>query len=188
MRYNIPYLSGKRTDFFMTYYIAQAVGFVGMTLAFISFQQNKRERITFLQMLSSMVWTLHFGLLGAYSGMAMNAIGVARGFVYSKKGSAPWASRSFWPYLFSIVSAGCCIATWENWLSLLPTVAMVVTSFGLWVDQPKTVRRLTLPGSWMWLAYNLVKVSWAGVITECFNTASIFIAMWRFDRKGAKKS
>ena len=58
----------------MTYYIAQAVGFVGMTLAFISFQQNKRERITFLQMLSSMVWTLHFGLLGAYSGMAMNAM------------------------------------------------------------------------------------------------------------------
>ncbi|MBO7158374.1 MAG: YgjV family protein, partial [Clostridia bacterium] len=55
-------------------------------------------------------------------------------------------------------------------------------------DQPKTVRRLTLPGSWMWLAYNLVNVSWAGAITECFNTVSIFIAMWRFDRKGRKNS
>jgi hypothetical protein len=188
MQYNTLYLSGKRTDFFMTFYIAQAVGFVGMTLAFISFQQNKRERIAFLQMLSSLFWILHFGMLGAYSGMAMNAIGAARGYVYSKKGSASWSSREFWPYVFSVVSAGSCVATWENWLSLLPAVATVVTSFGLWVDEPKTVRRLTLPGSWMWLAYNLVNVSWAGVITECFSTASIFIAMWRFDRKGRKNS
>ena len=172
----------------MTFYIAQAVGFVGMTLAFISFQQNKRERIAFLQMLSSLVWTLHFGLLGAYSGMAMNLIGAARGFVYSKKGSAPRWSYAFWPYVFSAVSAGCCIATWESWLSLLPTVAMVVTSFGLWADNPKTVRRLNLPGSWLWLAYNLASLSWAGAITECFNTASIVIAMWRFDRKGRKNS
>ena len=172
----------------MTFYIAQAVGFVGMTLAFSSFQQNKRERIAFLQMLSSLVWTLHFGLLGAYSGMAMNLIGAARGFVYSKKGSAPRWSYAFWPYVFSVVSAGCCIATWESWLSLLPTVAMVVTSFGLWADNPKTVRRLNLPGSWLWLAYNLASLSWAGAITECFNTASIVIAMWRFDRKGRKNS
>ena len=139
-------------------------------------------------MLSSLVWTLHFGLLGAYSGMAMNLIGAARGFVYSKKGSAPRWSYAFGPYVFSVVSAGCCIATWESWLSLLPTVAMVVTSFGLWADNPKTVRRLNLPGSWLWLAYNLASLSWAGAITECFNTASIVIAMWRFDRKGRKNS
>ena len=169
----------------MTYYIAQAVGFVGMTLAFISFQQNKRERITFLQMLASIVWTVHFGLLGAWSGMAMNAIGIARGFVFSKKGT-PWASGAYWPYLFSALSVVCCLFTWEGWTSLLPSVAMVVSAFGLWADNPKTVRRLNLPASWMWLAYNLINQSWAGLATECFNTASILIAMFRYDRK--KKS
>ncbi len=166
----------------MTQFIAQAVGFVGMTLAFISFQQNKRERITFLQMLASVVWTVHFGMLGAWSGMAMNAIGIARGFVFSKK-SAPWASKAFWPYAFSAVSVVCCLVTWENWTSLLPTVAMVVSTFGLWADKPKTVRRLNLPGSWLWLAYNFINRSWAGLATECFNTASILIAMFRYDRK-----
>jgi hypothetical protein len=168
----------------MTYYIAQTVGFGGMLLAFLSFQQNKRNKIAFLQMLSSCVWTLHFGLLGAFSGMAMNGIGIARGFVFSKKGT-PWASRGFWPYLFSALSVTCCLVTWENWFSLLPTLAMVVSSFGLWADNPKTVRLLNLPGSWMWLAYNLINISWAGVITECFNTSSILIAMFRFDRKSA---
>lgn len=170
----------------MIYYIAQGVGFCGMLLAFWSFQQNKREKITFLQMIASCVWTLHFGLLGAFSGMAMNAIGIARGYVFSKKGT-PWASHAFWPYLFSALSVACCLATWESWFSLLPTVAMVVSSFGLWADNPRTVRLLNLPGSWMWLAYNLLSVSWAGIITECFNTASIVIAMLRFDRKNKKK-
>ena len=171
----------------MTYYVAQAVGFVGMTLAFISFQQNKRERITFLQMLASVVWTVHFGMLSAWSGMAMNAIGIARGFVFSKKGT-PWASKAFWPYLFSALSVVCCLITWEGWTSLLPSVAMVVSAFGLWADNPKTVRRLNLPGSWLWLAYNLINRSWAGLATECFNTASILIAMFRYDRKKSRKN
>lgn len=171
----------------MLYYIAQAVGFCGMLFAFLSFQQNKRERIALLQMVASMVWTLHFGLLTAWSGMAMNAIGIARGFVFSKKGT-PWASKAYWPYLFSALSVACCLLTWESWTSILPTVAMVVSSFGLWADRPKTVRRLNLPGSWLWLIYNLINRSWAGFATECFNTASILIAMVRFDRKKAEKS
>lgn len=171
----------------MIYYIAQTVGFVGMLLVFVSFQQNKRERITLWQMIASLVWVLHFGLLTAWSGMAMNAIGAVRGFVFSKKG-APWASGAFWPYLFSALSVICCAVTWESLLSLLPTAANVISSFALWMDRPKTVRRLTLPASWMWMIYNLLNRSWAGLLTECFCTGSVLIAMARFDRKKAKNS
>ena len=167
----------------MLFYIAQAVGFCGMLLAVISFQQNRRDRIAFLQMVASAVWAVHFGLLTAWAGMAMNLIGIARGFVFYRKGKDRWATGAYWPYLFSAVSVVACLCTWAGWLSLLPTVGMVVSSFGLWADAPRTVRRLNLPGSLLWLTYNWFSHSWAGFLTECCNTCSILVAMYRFDRR-----
>ena len=167
----------------MLFYVAQAVGFCGMLLAVISFQQNRRDRIALLQMVASAVWAVHFGLLTAWAGMAMNLIGIARGFVFYRKGKDRWATGAYWPYLFSAVSVAACLCTWEGLLSLLPTAGMVVSSFGLWADAPRTVRRLNLPGSLLWLTYNWFSKSWAGFLTECCNTCSILIAMLRFDRR-----
>lgn len=167
----------------MLFYIAQGIGFCGMLIAVLSFQQNRRGRIAFLQMIACIFWIVHFGMLQAWAGMAMNLIGVFRGLVCSRKGLSRWASGAYWPYVFSVVSVAACLYTWDGWRSLLPVAAMVVTSFGLWADAPRTVRRLNLPGSLLWLTYNFLSSSWAGTLTECFNTCSILIAMVRFDRR-----
>ena len=169
----------------MLFYLAQAVGVCGMALAVASFQQRKRSRIAFLQMLSSVVWTAHFALLGAWSGMAMNAVGVLRGYVCARKEKGRWTGANCWPFVFSALSLAACVLTWQDWLSVLPTVAMIVTSFGLWADSPRTVRRANLPGSLLWLTYNLFSGSYPGALTECCNTTSILVAMVRLDRAKA---
>lgn len=168
--------------------IAQGIGFCGMLLAVLSFQQNSRARIACFQMIACIFWIAHFGLLHAWAGMAMNVIGVFRGLICSRKGLSRWASGAYWPYVFSAVSVVACLCTWDGWRSLLPVFAMVVTSFGLWANRPRVVRRLNLPGSLLWLTYNALSGSWAGTLTECCNTVSIVVAMFRFDRaKGLTK-
>lgn len=62
----------------MIYYAAQAVGFLGMAVVIYTFQQNRQKRISAFQGLTCLIFAIHFTMLGAVSGMAMNAVGVFR--------------------------------------------------------------------------------------------------------------
>lgn len=162
--------------------IAQLIGFVGLGLAIASFQQNSHRRILFFQMLSGSVFTLHFIFLGAYSGAALNFVGMLRSIVFYNRDKA-WASSKAWLAVFitAFIAAGA--ITWTRWYSILPILAMVINTFSFWVKNPKYVRLFTLPGSPCWMVYNFLSGSYAGVLTEMFVSGSILVGMFRFDRK-----
>ena len=80
----------------MQFYIAQAVGIVAMTVAFISFQQKTQKGIVAIQMLSSGLWTVHLYLLGAYTGCLLNFMAVIRDAIFAQRNKYPWASHIGW--------------------------------------------------------------------------------------------
>ena len=165
----------------MIYYAAQAVGFLGMAVVIYTFQQNRQKRISAFQGLTCLIFAIHFTMLGAVSGMAMNAVGVVRSCVFTFKSEKRWASHKWWPFVFCGISVVLAVVFWNDWWSLLTLAAMIFTSFSLWADNPVVVRALTLPASWLWLAYNIHSGSWAGIATELFSTSSILIAFLRYD-------
>ena len=68
-------------------------------------------------------------------------------------------------------------------LELLPVIAMVVTTVGFSSNSAKLVRLFGLVNSPCWLIYNVANFALGGILCEVFSLCSIFIGMFRHDRK-----
>lgn len=164
----------------MINYIGQAVGLIGLTFAVISFQKNSNKGILFFQVASSLTFTLHFTLLGAYTGAVMNFLGALRNLVFYNR-TRKWADKKIWLYAFIIIYAAAGIVTWKDIYSILPIIAMTLSSIGLWIKNAKYTRLVVLPSSPCWLIYNIATLSVAGILTETFVLISLIVAIIRFD-------
>ena len=163
--------------------IAQCIGFDAMAAAIVCFQQKERRRIMLWQLVCTALWSVHFFVLGNPTGGVVNAMQTLRCVIFFLKDNHRWAQSRLWPALFIALSGVAGVLTWQNAWSLLPLVGMVISTVALWMQEPKYIRRLTIPVSLSWLVYNAVNGSIAGVCNEIFATTSILIAMFRYDRK-----
>jgi hypothetical protein len=68
-------------------------------------------------------------------------------------------------------------------VELLPIVGMIASTVGFVLANSKAVRRLGLVSSPAWLTYNLYYRSAGAVICEVISLISIFVGMYRHDRK-----
>ncbi len=161
--------------------VAQIIGFVAMTLIVLSFQQKSRKGILIMQLVAEIFWVLHFGLIGAYTGMALNMLGVVRCYVYANRETKKWANSEAIPYIFFALSIVVGILSWKNMYSLLPMAAVCITSFVLWSNKAHIIRYFSYPGCICWLIFNMVSGSYAGIATEVFNLSSITVGIIRFD-------
>lgn len=160
--------------------IIQGIGFIGMLLAVWSFQHNRRGRILLLQILSSCFWVVHFLLLGAFTGSIMNLISVARGSVFYHR-DRKWAGNMIWLYVFMGSFILGAVFTWKNSFSLLPMVAMIISTISTWMKNPRNIRLVMLLSPPCWFTYNLISGSIAGMMTEVIVFSSIIIGVVRFD-------
>ena len=71
--------------------VAQAVGLVALCITVLSYQARTTRGIALRQAAGSFFWTAHLLLLGAWTGGLLNALGLARGAVYSQRGARPCA-------------------------------------------------------------------------------------------------
>ncbi len=156
-----------------------------MAIIVTSYQQKSHKNILVFQMVSGVLFTVHYLLLGAYTGAVMNLLGAMRSLVYSNR-NKKWASNIIWPICFSIAFAVSGVLTWANVFSVLPMIAMLLSSVVLWIENPKINRSLSIPSSSCWLLYNIKTVSYPGITTEIFVLASIIIGIIRLDIKKKK--
>ncbi len=157
-----------------------------MTLAFISFQQNDNKKMLFYQLLCSLIFTLHFIILGAVTGAAMNLLSVARSMVFFYRYRSSWANHRVWPFVFVIIYIVSGLLTFHNIYSIFPIVATVLYTIGLYVKTPKHSRLVILAASPCWMIYNVATMSIAGIITEAFVLFSLITSIVRLDMR--KKS
>lgn len=125
-------------------------------------------------------FTIHFFMLGAFSGAAMNLVGVLRAVVIYFSGKK-WADSRIWYYFFMASYIVLGIAAWEDIFSVLPIIAMVLSTYAFYLPDETKLRLFTFPSSPCWLIYNIRHASVSGSITEYFNMISLIIAMTRYD-------
>ena len=168
-------------------WFAQGIGMVGTALVILSFQFRGRKLFV-MQMIAALIFVLHFGLLGAYAGMAQNVMSMLRNGLLSLDGKR-WARNPIWFWLLNIAFVVCGIITWQNWFSLLPIVAMIVSTIAMWNKNGRNIRLAQLfVVSPCWITYNLSVFSISGIVTGGFNIVSILVSIARFGIKGLNTS
>jgi hypothetical protein len=184
----------------------QIIGYVAMLIAICSFQFKTQKAIVSLQFFSTLLFTVHFFLLKAYSGALLNAICMVRAAIFAQRHKKAWAAYSIWIWLFILLSISAYFVTafliiptlsipdyrinvlpFTNsdyfLVEIIPVIGNVITTFAVSMKDAKNVRKLTLISSPLWLTYNIICGSIGGAVTEIFCSISIIIGMLRLDVK-----
>ncbi len=165
----------------MNQIIIQGIGYIALLSAILSFQKNKRSKMLLYLIIANILFTLHFSLLHAWTGVAMNVLGALRAILFYQKDTKVWAQHTVWMYVFmgAFILAG--LVTWTNYSSLLPIIGGVTDTFALWKSSAKSIRFFMLIPRPCWFSYDFLVGSYAGMTTEVFVFASVLIGILRFD-------
>ncbi len=134
---------------------AAIFGFAGIVCSVVIYQCKTRRSLLAAKLASDVIWFMYYFLLGAYSGAAVAAIGMAREVVFINR-KKKWAAHPAWLALFILLSIAAAIYTWKNAFSLLTMAASILSIIGFWVGKPALSRVLAFPISGAMLTYDIV--------------------------------
>ena len=164
------------------FWVAQTVGVLALLLVVWTFLAPDRKRILQRQIMAAVVFVLHFVLLSAYTGAAMNASIIFRNGIFERRQNSVWANNQLWLYLFLSIPVIVTLLTWAGWISLFPLVGIMLGTYAMWHNNPARLRLYFLASSVMWIPYNIVVRSYPGTIAQLVIAGSVLFAIRRFDR------
>lgn len=165
---------------------AQIFGIAGIAMSFFIYIVRKRSSILLCKFTSDVIWAVHYILIGAWSGAALNVLAMARETVFYNK-EKKWASSRFWLYLFCTLTMLSGFLTWEGPSSLLPSVGSVCAVISFWCTKPINIRLLAAPAQALWTIYNIVHGSLTGGISSGLSLLSVIIGLVRDIREAQMK-
>ena len=177
--------------------IAQALSFVGLAFIVASYQQKKKSTLILCQLFGCGIFSIHFFMMGAYTGALLNAIGMIRSLAFykenrSRKAGTIWTVVLIAMYVCSYILTFTVFgtpATAPNLiLEALPTVGMSVLTISFNMTGAAIIRALGTSHSASWLIYNIAHHSIGGTLTEAMAMASIIIGILRYDIKKKEKA
>lgn len=163
-----------------TMWLIRGLGILGIAASVLSFQCRTHKGIMLFKSVNELFFALQYLLLGAYTGCAMNSIGLLRNLLFARQVEK---GRPVWPFLllFSGLIALLGIFTWQGPLSLLVLFAKLLSTCSYSMSRPSRLRLLAFPTSISWLVYNLFIGSYEGALCETLTLVSIVTAFFRLD-------
>ena len=161
---------------------AQLVGLFGTALFFASYQCRDNRQLFRVQFLSYLCYTAHLFLLGAATGAVSYLINTFRSFCLSSRYDF-LRSRAMGAVI-CVLQILALVFTWSGWLSVLPVAANIATTIGGYTCNARTIRSVGMfINSPLWIAYDIIIGSWAGILDEIATEASILLSIFRYGWK-----
>jgi len=166
----------------MHFILIQAIGIVGTVLFFLSYQCKSNKNLFRVQFVSYLCYTMHLLLLGATTGGISYILNTVRSFCLGSK------------HAFLKGKTMCCIIcalqmvalflTWEGWWSALPVVANIAATIGGYTYNARKIRVVGIfINSPLWIVYDVIVGSWAGILDEIVTEASMLLSIYRYGWK-----
>ena len=155
---------------------------LGSLIVFASVQFNNRRVILAAQAAACLMWIVHYGLLGATTAATINILSFARSVVFYFN-DRKWAQSRAWLWAFLALYVVNTVLTWAGPMSLLPGIAMSMTTVALWTRDMRRTRLLYLTNSPFWFTYDILARSYSCMVIEAIAFVSYAVAVWRFDIK-----
>ena len=76
------------------------------------------------------------------------------------------------------------MVTWSGWMSVLPVAANIAATAAGYTHNPRKIRVVgMLVNSPLWIVYDILVGSWAGILDEAVSEGSILISILRYGWK-----
>lgn len=163
----------------MLFISAQIIGFIVLGITVISIQFKTKEKILICQIIANILVSIQYFLLNALTGGVVAVINVIRCLIfyyYKKKDKKP---SVIFLSIFIVIAIISGILTWQNVFSIIPIIATIVFTYGLWQDNVKITRICTAITAGNWTIYNVIVKAYAGALQSLAECISAIIAMIR---------
>ena len=161
---------------------ALIVGLSAVFLFLLSFQFPKRQAIIACNVVSRILYILQYLMLGAFEGAAMDISAIPSSVLASRK-HLPIVAKHKWIILAGvngfILILG--ILAWQDWLSWVPIVGVLLETNAMWFTKEKHIRLLSLACLPFWLFYNVGCGAYGSALGNVLAMVSILSAMLRYD-------
>ncbi len=168
------------------YLLGQILGFVAIILGFLTFQMKSRDKLVLIQIAATFAFVLHYLLIGAYSGMALNAVAMVRNIVFyyiGKNKPVPQVCSILFAVLLGVMG----IVSWHAWYSVFSVAGLLINSYCMSFSDPQKIRKSILVASPLVLIYNCFVFSIGGIIYESIAVISSVIGIVRTHKADASK-
>ena len=145
-----------------------------------------------MQLFGGALFAANFLMLGATVGGILNILAVFRALLFLNKEKVK-ADSPIWLAVFISCFVAVYVLNFTLWgkevtafnliLEILPVIGMTALSVGFRMKNAAAIRKLGLISSPAWLIYNISVGSWGATICEILTLGSIFIGMFRHDKK-----
>jgi len=164
------------------YILIQLIGLTGTGLYFLSFQFKENRKLFRIQFFSYLFYTVHLLLLGAISGGISYIINLFRSFCLGSRWE--FAKKREMCLIICLLQASSLYFTWAGWISLLPVTANIATTIGGYTHNARKIRIAGMfINSPLWIIYDVIVGSWAGILDELASEASMIISVIRYGWK-----
>ena len=165
------------------YLIGQGFGILAIILGFVSYQLKTQKQVLFCQAVVGAVFLVHYALIGAVSGMAMNIISLIRNTIYAVRGGKNDTSfDKAIPIVFTVLMGIMGILSWTNWYSIFVFLGLVINSYCMSFSDPQMIRKSILITSPLVLIYDIFALSIGGAVYESVAVISSVIGIIRMKK------
>lgn len=160
----------------------QIVGFIGTFFYFVSFQFKDTKKLFRVQFLSYIFYIIHFFLLKAYTGSLSYIVGLLKSFCLSSENGELHSKNTC--VLLCILQVIIGIITYTDVISILPIIANVAAVIAGFSNNGAYIRFVGIfINSPLWIVYNVVVKSFAGVVDEILTEISMIVSVFRYGFK-----
>jgi hypothetical protein len=166
----------------LRYIFIQGIGFLGTILFFLSYQFKSNKNLFRVQFVSYLCYTVHLLLLEAITGGMSYILNTLRSFCLSSKSEFLKSRTMGW--IICLLQVVTLYFTWGGWYSILPVAANIASTIGGYTYNARKIRIAGMCiNSPLWILYDIIVGSWAGIVDEIVSEASMIISICRYGWK-----
>lgn len=163
----------------MSFLFIQGIGLLGTVLFFLSYQCRNNKKLFHVQFVSYLCYTVHLLLLGAVTGGISYILNTLRSFCLGSK--SDFLKGRLICCIICILQIITLVFTWNGWWSIPPVIANIAATIGGYTYNARKIRMVgILINSPLWIIYDIVVGSWAGILDEIVSEASMIISILRY--------
>ena len=162
-------------------WITQAIGIIASGFIILSFGQKRDLRLKYFLMTGNVLFAIHFGMMGAYAGLAVNILNFLRVWM-----SIKFHKSTRMMLLFMCLSIATGFAVYQNYYDILPIISSVMGSYSLFKLSGIPLRIFGIIGSINWLTYSFIIKSIGGIMTDTVALVINFSTIYRLKRDKKK--
>ncbi len=141
-----------------------------------------QKQLLVLQTITGAVFGVHYWLVGATAGMALNFIVILRNISYyyrNQKGRRD----IIMPIVFAVIMGIAGVITWDAWYSVFSVLGLIISTLCMAFSDPQKVRKSILITSPMVLVYNAFSLSMGSIVYESIAVISSVIGLVRMRKR-----